>query len=219
MMEQVMKPAFEQQAISARPWRWMRRVALSLGLVVLAGVAAGLIVGSIDHGHGISGRIAAILTLVVLLAIGCFWLLVRELRTPTGEEPPTRQERLNRNLLIVSGALGGLTAAVLMLAGRQSGSAELFSNAPLPPALALALVLLLGIAVPVIAYFWHRNVDEQEADAYKTGALYGMYVFGVGAPTWWLAARGGLVPPPNGFVIYYATITVVGVIWIWKKYR
>jgi hypothetical protein len=33
------------------------------------------------------------------------------------------------------------------------------------------------------------------------------------------AWRGGFVPEPNGFIIYYATITTLSLVWAWKKYR
>lgn len=218
MMVQV-KPATEPEAIAARPRRILRRLALATGLFVLVSFAVGFVAASLQHGHGLTGRHGAIVAVAVLLAVGLGWLLVREMRTSTGEEPLTRQERLNRNLVIASGVLGGLTAFIIMMANRDGDPAYFFSNAPIPRGIALAIILLLGIAVPVIAYFWHRNVDEQEADAYKTGALYGFYVYALGAPLWWFAARGGLLPPPDGFIIYYATVLVVGAVWMWKKYR
>jgi hypothetical protein len=218
MMVKVMKAVTEPEAIAARPSRALRRVALGTGALFFAAVAVGVVIASIDHGHGVTGRHGAIVGVLLAMTAGCLWFLLRDMRAPTGEEPLTRQERMNRNLLIASGLLGGVTGAVLMIASRETDPGAILSNAPLPPALALAIVLILGVALPVIGYFWHKTVDEQEADAYKTGALYGFYVYGIGAPLWWFAARGGLLPPPDGVIIYYATLLVVGVVWMWKKY-
>ena len=155
----------------------------------------------------------------MLMLLGTGFLLVRQLKAQTGEDPLTHKERLNRNLLIVSGLLGGATSLAMAFAvegGLESGA---LSNEPLPPVVAVLLILVLGVLVPVISFFWHRIIDEQEADAYKTGAVYAFYVFGIGAPVWWLAWRGGFVPPPDGFIIYFATVFTLGAVWLWKKYR
>jgi hypothetical protein len=133
----------------------------------------------------------------------------------------TRKERLNRNILFLCAALGGVMGLGMSLAG-DGGLADgggLFSNAPLPTWLAVVLVLIIGLVVPIISFFWHRTVDEQEADAYKTGALWAFYVYGVGAPIWWLSWRGGFAPEPSGIAIYFATMLTVLIVWTWKKYR
>src|SRR5690349_5783324 len=156
---------------SARLWRWLRIVGLSLALIFSLGVIAGFVMGHVDRGHDFTTRGIAILAAMVLAGLVCSWLLVRELKKPTGEEPLTPKERLNRNLIISCGALGGLMGAALMIAqGGLPDSGGLFSNAPLPTWVAILMVAILGGLLPVISIFWHRTVDEQEADAYKTGA-------------------------------------------------
>ena len=40
----------------------------------------------------------------------------------------------------------------------------------------------------------------------------------IGAPVWWFAWRGGFAPEPDGVIIYAVTVSVLGIIWIWKKY-
>jgi hypothetical protein len=152
----------------------------------------------------------------LLLALGCTWLLVRQIRTPTGEAPPTSQERLNRNLLVASGLIGAVVAiAMSFVEGADMG---LLSNAPLPPVAAILLILVTGVLAPAISVYWQWIIDEQEADATKTGALFGIYTYGIGAPVWWLAWRGGFVSPPDGFTIYFVTMMVVSAVWLWKKY-
>ena len=107
---------------------------------------------------------------------------------------------------------------VLTLAGPSPFSA--FSDAPLPPALAVGLALPIAVLLPLLCLYWHRWVaDEQDAAAYGKGALIGLYTYFIGAPTWWLLWRGGLLPAPDGILIYLAIITITGIIWLWAKYR
>jgi hypothetical protein len=81
-------------------------------------------------------------------------------------------------------------------------------------------VLLIGLLLPAVSIYWHRHAtDEVEADAYKTGALYALNVYMIGAPVWWFLWRGGLAPAPDGIAIYFITVATVGVIWLYRKYR
>lgn len=214
----------EDGIVASPVWRWLRIVGLSLVAVFLVGVASGFVAAHVERGGGIDLFTIVFLAADALLLAGCLWLIMRNVRRPTGEEPLTKKERLNRNILIGSGAIGGAMGALVVLAMLASGAEirpdMVFSDAPLPAGVALVVVLVLGLLVPALSFFWHRSaVDEQEADAYKTGALWGIYVFMIGAPVWWFAWRGGFAPEPNGIIIYFATITTMGVIWIWKKYR
>jgi hypothetical protein len=99
-------------------------------------------------------------------------------------------------------------------------TAGLLSNEPLQPTVAIVLLVLMGVVLPIISYVWHRSaVDEQEVAAYKDGALWGLNVFMLGTPIWWIAWRGGFVPAPDMIFIYFATVFVMGAVWMWKKYR
>lgn len=207
--------------VPSRFWKFLRIVGLSLALVFLMGVAAGFLASHLERHGGIDALAVAFLGALALVTIACGWLMLREIRKPTGEEPLTPKERLNRNILIGCGLLGGIMGVVMAVSG-DGGLANgtgVFSNEPLPAGVAIVLVLIVGVLVPAISIYWHRLVDEQEADAYKTGALFAFYVYALGAPLWWLAWRGGFAPSPNGFVIYFATMLTVGSIWLWKKYR
>lgn len=202
-------------------WRWLRIFALGVVTVFLVGIVAGFLMGHIERGGGFGLKPVLIVGGFSLAALACLWLLVRQARTPRGQDPLTPKERLNRNVLVASGALGVVLAFVMAIAGRGSlRDGGVFTDAPLQPAAALALVLATGVLLPALSIFWHRSViDEQEADAYKTGALYGLYTYMIGAPVWWLCWRGGFAPPLNGHVIYFVTITTVAVVFLWKKFR
>ena len=214
----------EDEIVASHFGRWLRTTGLSLAVFALIGVAVGFLIAHNEHGGEFGLYPTAFLVGVALLLAGCIWLLVRNVSKPTGEEPLTAKERLNRNIIMGSGALGGVMGMLVVLAIWASGEEvepfAAFSNAPLPTGVAVVLVLVIGVIIPVMSFVWHRSaVDEQEEDAYKTGALYGMYVFMIGAPVWWFAWRGGFAPEPNGVIIYFATIVTLGAIWLWKKYR
>jgi hypothetical protein len=200
--------------------RLLKIAGLTFAIVFLSGIATGVAYASIEEG-GITLITGAIVGAVVLLALACFWLILRMLNAPTGEAPPTPKERLNRNIMVACGALGFVIALLMMFA--QNGpdlTHGLLSNDPLQPAIAIVLLLLLGVVLPVLSFVWHRSaVDEQEIAAYKDGALWGINVFMIGAPLWWIAWRGGFVPAPDFIILYFATITVMGAVWMWKKYR
>ncbi len=211
--------------IAAAPfWRWLKVAGLGLVAIFLVGVGGGFIAGHMDKGGSLGLFPVAFLAGVALLLAGCIWLIVRNVSKPSGEEPLTAKERLNRNIILGSGAIGGVMGVAIVLASWASGDEiepfTAFSDSPLPAGVALVLVLVIGLLVPALSIYWHRRaVDEQEADAYKTGALWGLYVFMIGAPVWWFAWRGGFAPEPNGVAIYFATVLTVGAIWMWKKYR
>ncbi len=200
--------------------RVLKLSGLAFVLIFLVGVGTGLTHASLEDG-GFTLLSGAILGLVVLVALACVWFLYRLALAPTGEAPPTRKERLNRTILTLCGALG-FGIAMLMLAAQDSPDLAngLISNDPLPPGIAIVLLVLIGIILPILSFIWHRSaVDEQEMAAYKDGALWGINVFMMGAPLWWIAWRGGFAPVPDMIVLYFATVFVMAGVWMWKKYR
>jgi uncharacterized integral membrane protein len=217
-MEQTQMADFDREAPWAG-WRWLRILALGTVTLLLSGYALGFTVGALQHEHGLHTDKVIKITVLALALLGCGLLLVREVRARAGEDPLTRQERLNRNLLVISGFLGVVIALVMAFTEVESGGDGFLSNDPLPPVVAILLILVTGLLVPAISIYWQRIIDEQEADATKAGALFAVYTYGIGAPVWWIAWRGGFVAPPDGFIIYFATMTVICAVWLWKKYR
>ena len=203
-------------------WRILRLLALGLAIAMLMGIATGFTMAVIHNGKGLTLKAVLVYGLVALGLAGCGWLVRRDLRRRAGEYPLTAKERTNRNIIIACGVMGLVSAIAMTFAsekGLAGGHLAIFSNDPLPTAVAAVLVLMIGVILPAITIYWWRVIDEQEADAYKTGSTVALSLYGMGAPAWWLAWRGGFAPEPNGFIIYYAVVTTVGVIWIWKKYR
>lgn len=195
-------------------------IILSLfGTVFGVGVAAGILAAHLDRGGPIGLKLVALLAGAILLAAAFAWLGYRSARALTrAVGKPTTRERRNYLVLLGCGAIGGVLGMALTLGG--GSPLDAFSDSPIPSWLAVLLAAPVLVLLPLISLYWHRHVvDEQEAAAYKLGALFGIYTYFIGAPTWWLLWRGGLLPAPDGVLIYLATITVTGVTWIWAKYR
>jgi hypothetical protein len=134
--------------------------------------------------------------------------------------PLTKKERLNLNLVIALGMLGGILGVVLAVVEKDGDAALLMSHSPLPAGIALGIAFVWVVIVPVVAWFWHtRAIDEQEASAYRDGGYYSAYAYLILAPTWWLLWRGGLMPQPDGVAIYFAFAMIWTAVWFWKKYR
>lgn len=212
----------ENEASNGRRILWV--MLAGLGMVTTGGFIAGFLSQHRDSGGGAFSTIAmAILAVAVAVIIALAYAIWRNLKAMKSDgDDLTARERLNRNLLVACTVLGGVMGAGLVFAESDDGAGgmAMLGNSPLPAGVALAFAFVWAVVVPGIAYYWHRHaVDEQERHAYREGAYYAFYAYGVGAPLWWMLWRGGLVPAPDGVVIYYITIGICGVVWLWKKYR
>jgi hypothetical protein len=222
LMEAKMFDPTEGQNTGGRRTIWIMLAVL--GIVMTAGFIAGFVAQHQNDGDGaFTGIATAILAAAILAIIGLgywTWQNAKAMKVP-GEDL-TRRERLNRYILsgcIFLGGIMGLGMAMVEGDGGAEGI-TIFSNSPLPTSFALAFAFVLLVIVPAITWYWHRYaVDEMEESAYREGTYYAFYAYAIGAPLWWVLWRGGLVPAPDGIVIYYVTIMVCAVVWTWKKYR
>ena len=194
-----------------------------LATVFTAGAIVGVIAAATEDGKVLSATAIAIIAALVAI-IGALiytqWNLARRIRIGGG--PLTSRERLNRNIMVGCGLIGAAIGAVLVATNgtMQSDPTTLFSDGPLPLAIAAALAVFWAVIMPVIAWFWHtRAIDEQEAEAYRDGGYYAAYAYLIGAPTWWFLWRGGLLPEPNGVAIFSTFAIIWTAVWYWKKYR
>lgn len=213
----------ENQAPQSGLRRALTMIVVTLGLIMSIGAIAGFIVGHEEAGGGPFKPVAvAVLVVLAAIMVASGYVLWRGLkRSFSADRSIARRDKLNRNVMIAACVLGGLTGALLVAAlefGESDGS--VFSDSPIPQFAAIGLAILFGVVGPALTWYWHqRVVDEQEADAYRIGALFGMYTFWLAAPVWWLLWRGGMLPAPDGITLYMATIIVASGVWFWKKYR
>jgi hypothetical protein len=158
-----------------------------------------------------------LLLLAITLLAASLWYTVRSARRffrDTKMTPRSRRLAMAMGVAIVVSPILGVALASV----EHSTGASIGSNAPIPAGIAIALIVgSLLILVPT-TWIWHRNIDEHESEAYRTGALIALYFFTAAAPIWWLAHRGGLVPPVNGVVLYMATVVVWTLVWLRERY-
>jgi hypothetical protein len=221
MMEARMDNPVEPRDGGGRHVLWT--MLAGIGIVFVAGGVAGYLSEHMVQGGGPLGTVGVVVLGVCALLIAglayAIWRSARKIRQ--GELSMARRDRMNQRTMVFSTLLGGLIALVLLVSSDvTTGDPSIFADAPIAPWVAVLLALVTGVGIPLLSWHWHnRVIDEQEADAYRSGALIAVYVYWIGAPSWWLLWRGGLVPAPDGIVIYLITIFTASIIWFWKKYR
>lgn len=195
----------------------------SLGVIMTSGAIAGFLSEMQAQGDGTMDGTSFIVLGVFVAIIGglafIIWNLTQKMRT-SGEKIP-RREKLNNKILIGCGIFGGIIGLTLAMSENYAANETvLFGSSALPPIVAIILAAAIGIFMPVVSYYWHKNVvDELEEAAYRAGALFAMYAFWFVAPVWWLLWRGGILPSPDGGALYMMTMFVALIVWGWKKYR
>ncbi|RDV06205.1 hypothetical protein DXH95_01855 [Sphingorhabdus pulchriflava] len=211
----------EAEGNVGRSLAWI--AAAALGTIFTAGAIVGVIAAATESGRTLSGiDIAIVAGLVAIIGALVYtqWNLARRIRIGGG--PMTTREKLNRNIMVGCGLVGAVIGAILVATDGTipSDPQTMFSDSPLPLALAVFLAVFWGVIMPIIAWFWHtRAIDEQEANAYRDGGYYAAYAYLMGAPTWWFLWRGGLAPEPNGTLIFCLFAIIWTAVWYWKKYR
>lgn len=205
---------------------WM--MLCGVGIVMLLGAIGGFLSQHDTQGGGAIGStgIAVLSVFVAVIVVLAFaiWKLFQQTKQSGDKE--TRREKLNRNIILACGGLGGVMGvaiAATSVSTMSDNAADPFSAffvGPIPLTIVVPLILIWGVIMPVVAWFWHtRVIDEQEANAYRDGGYYAGYAFLILTPLWWLMWRGGLVPEPNGVAIYLTFSLVWSAVWFWKKYR
>ncbi len=211
----------DEEGSNMRPTMWI--AVAGLGIVMTGGAIVGFMSEMNSSGDDFkSGPALAALGIFVAIIAGLSYSIRRNaLRLKQSEYPLTRREKLNNMILVGCGLFGGAMAVILSLSATDSTETQsVFSNAPISPVIALVLAFAIGILLPLLSYYWHKKViDEQEEAAYREGALVAIYAFWFVAPVWWLLWRGGMLPEPNGIALYMMTTFVALIVWSWKKYR
>lgn len=85
--------------------------------------------------------------------------------------------------------------------------------------LAIAAVLLLSLAgAAYLSWRFFHTVDEVEIADNLWGSLIGFYVYTFLFPTWWALDWLGVVPEPNGWAIFVASLAAATAAYGWRKW-
>lgn len=195
-------------------WPAVRAIGFSLLAVVALGALVGFLSSAAEHGWKHSATAYVALAAILVVLFGSAWLAIRALRElrPGPASPRTTKAR---KMLYISAAIGAVVGGVLQLGGIDHG---MLLEGPLPPAIALFAMAILLVGVPVVSWIWWRNIDEHEAQAYKDGALVGMYAYAAIATIWWLGWRGGFFAEPHTMIILLVVMAVWGIVWAYRRY-
>lgn len=195
-------------------WPAVRAIGFGLLAVISLGALAGFIASAVDHGlrHSPAGYL--VLAAIVAVLVGSIWVTIRAVKAlrPGPASPRTTKAR---KMLYLSMGLGAIVGLVLQL-GSPGGEINL--EGPLPPTVALLAIVALLVGVPLVSWNWWRNIDEHEAQAYKDGALVGIYAYSAITPIWWFGWRGGFFPEPHAMIIFLVVTAVWGLGWAYRRY-
>lgn len=226
LTESAMFDADEKAGNNNQRILWM--ILCGVGIIMILGAIAGFLSAHSAEGGGplnLAGyAILSVFISITLILAFTIWKLL-QLVKQSGERVP-RREKLNRNIIVACGGLGGIMGLAIAASGISNISEQgadpfvALLAGPLPLIIVVPLIFVWGVIMPVVAWFWHtRVIDEQEANAYRDGGYYAGYAFLMLTPLWWLLWRGGLVPEPDGVAIYLTFSLVWTAVWFWKKYR
>ena len=197
------------------------RMAISgIGALFMAGAIAGFTAAAREDGgfNAVHGGVLAVMATLFAFCLFDIWRTMRRWQTEDGLASP--RVKRSRALLIASGLVGGVIGMMIsMQEGDPRTGGGFFSDSPLPSSTAMAIMALIVIGVPALLWFWHRSIDEHEAEANRDGALMGIYTYSTVAPAWWIGWRGGVLPEVHGEAIFLLVMAVWGVTWLWRRYR
>jgi hypothetical protein len=192
-------------------------LSVAMGLLALVGFTSSVTVVMAAIGGQWNGAIAMMLVLsLVIGAIGAWGLMrLKPWRHAGGPLSPATR-RTNR--LFTWSGIVSVPAAVLLIYGSRHTPFGFFSNSPIAEGIAVAAIAFWLVAL-ALSWWWYASTDEHDRQAYDFGNLVGSGVFITITPVWWVAARGGLLPPPNAMVLWLVTIIVLQLGWFWRRYR
>ena len=197
----------------ARILRLLAALAANLFALLGLGIAAGGVVAMVREAS-ISGKGVGVIALGV--AVSTIGFLIFRKFNPfdfASHAPIGPKTRRWRRAFLIAALLGVVIGVLLSLSAGQAGLGAL-GNGPLPPAAALAVVVLYIVFTPFTTYLAHRNADEFERAASGRGALVGIYAYALIAPSWWILERGGLAPPQEPMIVFAIVLTIWGLAWL-----
>ena len=208
-------------APAGKVWRVVQGFVASLLAIFSLGVAAGASAALLD-GSGTPWLAVLIVVGALALAALSAWYFWRLDLFGNDGEPVSPKTLRARRLIGLSGLVGGVIGVVLTFAGggfEEPGFQGAFSNAPADPTIAIVVVLVYALLLPLLGWYWHRTIDEHEAQANATGAIAGIYAYSIITPSWWLLSRADLAPPQQPMIVFLIVLSVWGLVWIARRFH
>ena len=211
------------ESLAARPA--LQRVAIAFALATaglfLVGMALGVVTAMLTKGW--PSRLWVSFIPIVAAPLG-IWAIVTAWRLFAPAKSASAYEKRYWNVWLVIVGISAPVGAICAMLFLRSGVAPsaVFTNAPIPPAIATVLAVLVTAVCIVAVALYHRAIDDHEERAYLWGSQLAYYFLIVLFPAWWLLERGGIVgalTTGTAFVAVLLSFVVQAGVWAWLKYR
>ena len=161
---------------------------------------------------------AVAVTLLTGSAWGMF-RLIRPIFKPTKRGTAMWKTRTGRvNLMMLGLLLLGAISGIAFSAAGIDIFNPINSNALITPAFAIGSAIVAAIALFAFDNFYRRNVDEMELNAVLEASYWGINFYVFAMPVGGLFWKAGLVAEMPSWPIFWATITIYSIVYLWKKY-
>lgn len=188
-----------------------------MGLSAAAGVVAAVLFDPRIE-HPVNWLTWAYLAVFLLIGGGAAWGLIR-LRPWAKRGPVSPATRKTNTLFGLSGAIAVAACLPLIFRTMSDGNpSELFSSSPVPLWIA-AFSIPAWLLSWALGWWWYFSADEHEQRASDVGLLMAAGLFATVTPAWWVAARAGLMPPPDAMVLWGIVNLIWGAGWFWRRNR
>lgn len=196
---------------------WQRNLLiglLALFTIFAAGFLTGVTIAAIEDGF--YGKTFLLLAAGVVLGLAAAFTAWK-LHKARPYEPVAPRIRKGSRIWLLSGLIGAVIGLVLSISTIGDDGPTMFTNGPVPPLAAAIGIAIWAAAVPLLSWSWLKNIDEHEMQANYVGAMAGMAVYMIAAPSWWLGWRGGFLPEPQTMVTFIAVSIVYCSVWAWRR--
>lgn len=200
----------------------LKRVAQLVGGSVIAifalGVMAGYTKAAIERGVLGWKALVVYAAASAILFLG-LWIARKGVeRFALAKSPKMREYQIIMAVTVLLGGVIGILMQVGAGPSHAKGLSALSYEASMTPAVSAVLLATLPL-LAWLYYRWHKTADEHEQAAYNFGGMLSLYAYFFASIGWWTAWRGGLLPEPDGFAIFWMVITVWLLGWLWRRYR
>ncbi|MEP0191049.1 MAG: hypothetical protein ABJP70_10525 [Erythrobacter sp.] len=186
-----------------------------IAAVFLIGLVFGFSQSILKHGEIEAIDIAILAGMLTALAVvlNLVWRV-----WPRARPDSEAQSTIKSRTILLQMAVIGLVLGVISALADPDSSQTLFSNGPLTPVWAGAMLAIWLVFLPVISWKWWQSVDEHEATAYREGGFWAAHLYLFLVPAWWIAERAGWLPPQEPMIVFIIVCVFWTGWWLYKRY-
>lgn len=131
----------------------------------------------------------------------------------SGEQVEQQLSRRFWRTLALSSLAGAVVGVAMVLGTGNNIGGEM------PAAWAIGAALVYALGILAASWYFYRFIDEVELRDNLIASTVSVYFYAIAYPVWYLLWKGGLTVEPIHEAIFMATIFVMAVAYLWKKFR